>query len=80
LYHFDTVLLMPGRLLDMSPIDALHVRSWLKTYAREVVLYAYGDQLRRCGGFEELCEAALLHLKVAIVKNDVGVGLMEREL
>lgn len=41
---FDAVLLMPGRLLEMTPEEAAGTRSWLQHYARRVFVYSYGDQ------------------------------------
>lgn len=79
MYHYETVLLMPGRLLEMEPYDALLTRQWLKRHAKNVVLYAYGDQLKRFGSFAGLCHEAKLHLKLSIVHDDVAVGFMELE-
>ena len=55
---FDTALLMPGRLLEMTPEDADRVRGALPKLARRLVAYAYGDVLEQHGGLEPLASEA----------------------
>lgn len=56
---FDAVLLMPGRLIEMKPPEALEVRRWLYAHAKRVIVYAYGDWIKsRAGGLAALCKHA----------------------
>jgi hypothetical protein len=51
------VILMPGRLSEMSAEEAGFVRSALRASSRRLVLYAYGDW-NRPGGLERLAAGA----------------------
>ena len=62
----DVTLLMPGRLLEMTPDDARKVRRALRG---RLVLYAYGDWLTKYGGLEVLAELAGLRLITAGVSS-----------
>lgn len=58
---YDTVLFMPGRLLEsgVTPDMARAVLRALRERAQEVVCYAYGDWAERCGGdLRTLCQSA----------------------
>lgn len=55
---YDLVLLMPGRLLEMSTAVADDVRQALRASTSRLVVYAYGDWLTRHGSLQGLTEAA----------------------
>lgn len=55
---FDLALLMPGRLLEVTPEEATRVRAALAKTARRVVLYVYGDWLKKYGNLANLAKAA----------------------
>ncbi|WP_437733299.1 class I SAM-dependent methyltransferase [Sorangium sp. So ce1335] len=44
---FDVVLLMPGRLLDVSTQVAAGFRDWLEGHCTDLILYAYDDWMAR---------------------------------
>lgn len=70
--HFDVVAFMPGRLLEDTAEAAEVVRSALRSRARSLLVYAYGDVLSREGGLEALItKAGLSDWKLgSIVKAD----------
>ncbi len=56
---YDTVLIMPGRIVEMTDSDAAEVRAWLRTRAKRVIIYGYGDWLRKYpDGLKGLAKAA----------------------
>lgn len=56
---FDVIAFMPGRLLEEQTLwDRDLVRSALKSQAKAVLLYAYGDWLSKYGGLGPLAAAA----------------------
>jgi SAM-dependent methyltransferase len=72
----DVVLVMPGRLLEMSQEDADLVRAGLLRKKR-VVVYAYGDWLARFGGLSELAAKAGFP---ALGRVRVGQGVAAAEV
>lgn len=54
----DVILLMPGRLIELGEEKARTIRRALKAIGRRLVVYAYGDWLRRFPGLEALTKAA----------------------
>jgi hypothetical protein len=65
--QFDVIAFMPGRLLEEQTLwDPEVVRVALRTRAKSVLLYAYGDWLTKYGGLEPLVAAAGLGDGVAI--------------
>ena len=55
---FDVALLMPGRLLEISPADASELRRAIPLVAKRLVVYAYGDLLERHGSLAQLSRTA----------------------
>ena len=72
---FHVALLMPGRLTEMSPGDAQKTIEWLKSHARVVIVYAYGDWLTKFNGLTGLCEKSGVALDVASVKVTEGCSV-----
>ena len=72
---FGAALLMPGRLLEMTPVKAQQTIKWLQTYARVAIVYAYGDWLTRHNGLIDLCEKTGVALSVASVKVTEGCSV-----
>lgn len=72
----DVVLLMPGRLLEMSADDAQCVRSNLRRIARRLVVYAYGDCLKD-GGLARLFLEAGLEGHLPLISAGPGVHAAE---
>ncbi len=73
---FDVVLLMPGRLLEMSPAEADRVRASLPLIGRRLVFYAYGDWLTKYGGLAGLVRAVGLDV-VSAIHGAAGVEAAE---
>lgn len=62
--HYRLVILMPGKLLEVSPEQAEKLRTRLKNRCDQILLYAYGDWLTRYNDLSGLCSMAgfkLLH-------------------
>ncbi len=76
---FDVALLMPGRLLEMSSGDADRVRGALPELARRLVIYAYGDVLKKYGDLRNLAADAGLVLTGDVVRGP-GVEAAEAEV
>jgi SAM-dependent methyltransferase len=64
-WEFELVILMPGRLLEVAPERAAHLRWWLQEHARYVLVYAYGDWLKRYTDLYGLAREAGLALLAA---------------
>lgn len=47
--RYTLALLMPGRLLEVSPAKAAQLRAWLRQNCDRILVYAYGDWLTRYG-------------------------------
>ena len=85
---FDVALLMPGRLLEMEADDADRVRAALSDLAKRLVVYAYGDQLKKYenagaagGGTRLACLAREAGLEVTgHVFDGSGVEAAEAEV
>lgn len=60
--HFEVALLMPGRLLEVSPERASRLRAWLRSHCERVLVYAYGDWITRYGDIGTLARAAGLQI------------------
>jgi hypothetical protein len=72
---YGVVMLMPGRLLEMTPEDAHDVRMWLVEHAHWVVVYAYGDWLTKFEGLPNLCiEAGLKDVTLFEHADGCSVG------
>lgn len=71
----DVVMFMPGRLLEGASDKAADaVRRALKTQARFVLMYAYGDRLQEFGSLHALMERAGLGGGVVVATQvDAGV-------
>lgn len=76
--QWDVVLLMPGRLLEAPAEAADRLRAWLRTAARALLVYAYGDWLARewpsGRGLAALAEAAGLRIVSPIVSAPSGIA------
>ncbi|MCK9494160.1 MAG: class I SAM-dependent methyltransferase [Dehalococcoidia bacterium] len=56
---YDLVILMPGRLEEMTEDERRRVRYALRSRTQTVLLYAYGDWLGRAGGLTPLVARTL---------------------
>ncbi len=75
---FDVALLMPGRLIEISPADAGNVRRALPLVARRLVVYAYGDSLEQHGSLMHLTRiAGLGELRRRVQGYDAEAGEVE---
>jgi len=71
---YDVVFLMPGRLVEMDPLEAARIRAALPGLGRRLVLYAYGDWL--ADGLPALAERAGLGV-VGDVATSPGTAAAE---
>ena len=46
---------MPGRFLEVGRERSRPLRDWLEQFADRILVYAYGDWLKRCGNLTRLC-------------------------
>ena len=74
---FDVALLMPGRLLEME--DADRVRAALPDLAKRLVVYTYGDWLKKHRDLETLAADAGLQVTGHVFKGP-GVEAAEAEV
>lgn len=73
--YWPLVLLMPGRLDELSPGERLSVLGWLKDHARRVIVYAYTDWLTKRGDFESLCSLNGLSLHSStLTQNEIAAA------
>lgn len=70
----DVVLLQPGRLLEMSAMDAKRVRVQARRAGDRLVVYAYGDTLKKHGGLEALCRAAGFDEPLGKIHEEPGMA------
>jgi hypothetical protein len=56
--RWDLMLLMPGRLIEMTLDEAATLRVALRGRTRRLLVYAYGDWITKYGSLEALCRAA----------------------
>jgi len=71
--RYGMALLMPGRLLEVTPDKAARLRSRLQAQCDRILIYTYGDYwLARHGSLEVLAKAA--GLEVVDVGKDSIVG------
>ena len=59
---FSIVLLMPGRLLEASYKQVEKLKSWIKSHSSHLLVYAYGDWIKKYGSFIALTEKVGLRL------------------
>lgn len=77
---YDVALFMPGRLIERSERAREFVEK-LRAASRRVVLYAYGDWLKRHGHLQGLMQAAGLQGKVrGDFQNDVAGAVVVEEI
>ncbi len=60
--QYTLAILMPGRLLEVSTEQADKLRARLHTQCDHILLYAYGDWLKRYGTLTRLAKAANLKM------------------
>ena len=56
--RYTVALLMPGRLVEATPAQAAQLRSYLQSHCDHILIYAYGDWLKRYGNLINLAHAA----------------------
>ena len=56
--QYTLAILMPGRLLEATPEQADQLRKHLQTQCDHILVYAYGDWLKRYGNLANLAQAA----------------------
>jgi len=71
---FDFVLLMPGRLLERTPLETRFLRKKIMRHAKNLVVYAYGDWLSRFGDIINLASACRLQ-NIRSLHNSSSVGV-----
>ncbi|HDR7761366.1 methionine biosynthesis protein MetW [Bacillus cereus] len=69
---YTIMLLMPGRLLEASSEQVEQLKVWIKEHSSYLLVYAYGDWLKRYGDFAALAEKAGLQL--GQVNNNSGLA------
>ena len=67
------MLLMPGRLLEVSQERSRKLREYLSRADATIIVYAYGDWLSRYAGLRGLCDAAGMDVDVS-AEGAVGIG------
>lgn len=55
---YDLILLMPGRLLEVTPEQAETLKQRIREHTDQLVVYAYGDWIKRFGNLQGLVAAA----------------------
>ena len=75
---FSLAILMPGRLLEKDRENAEKLRTFLDRNCRMLLLYAYGDWLKRYGSLSGLAEAAGFSLREPKASGRAGLALVKK--
>jgi hypothetical protein len=75
--HFSIGLIMPGRLLEISTKGCVRVRRFLRERCQFVLVYAYGDWIRKFGSLRDLSAKAGLSLVSEGPTPATGIAVVE---
>lgn len=73
---FDIVILMPGRLLEVSQEIRTSFLEHLRKHCKQIVLYAYGDWLTRYSSLSVLANLTGFQLKTKTKEIGVSLGFL----